>query len=851
MQVGYAAFFQIQDDRCYAGVPCPTLFDYYPDLHDCSRFYRCVWGETEPFSCPPGTLWDQTLLTCDHADKVTCHASATSSDTWADSVSHIGELKADTPDFYYAGSPIWEDHEAFGSSGKSMGEQSTEHFIHGSNDILKYLHYPNFEIDYYHQYSETGPTRETLPWKKHKSTTDRRKEQEMSPDLDWELEWLLQTIDKQYPYSSQTFENDNKEQERIKQHLEELELHRHGLKQHRDQVIALENLQRQLLEAQHRESTEDKPSDHKNEVSEEENEREMIEKHQRQLEQHKQELQDHLDQVLTLEKLQRQLSKELHPQQPYAYNEDRRQPAVDAQDEQERIKKHQQELKQYEEELKQHEEQVRALEALQARQERESHQQNLYENEKQSGEKQSKQVKTKAESEEERRYYENKDKGKGDLSESQKRAIDLKQHQHQVEILKELQKQYQHFKLHQKLSREQEKLKHQYGHQELQQQVPYQQRYQQQLELLHGLRERYRLIPTQSFSPAWSDSTEEKLQQARQHPFMSKIQNQQLAANGSTKESLFIAAIEHTNHSQVERGQIKPKEHDQQSEEREQQHHPQKQEQEEQQQQYLLKETDKEQEKAKEQKQKHSQNEQETQQTQIKKQKEEQKQQHVHKTQQHQEQGKQHDIQEHKEHKKPQQQLQQHEATEAKEQNAAQQNHDKQKDLRNPPDNRIQSALHKTFPRKPHQRHHRQRPRHQTSKMFPNRGPRDRPGRERDANSHIERRRMRQRQHPKQRSNHFNSEHILNQSNSSTPIEKTSVYVNRDLLLALLASDSTDQAGLQEEQRLALVDKLGESTEHKVIGSVIGQETPVVEESIPWLMSDFFRAGYGYKRIYP
>uniref|UniRef100_A0A2C9KXA2 Chitin-binding type-2 domain-containing protein n=1 Tax=Biomphalaria glabrata TaxID=6526 RepID=A0A2C9KXA2_BIOGL len=51
---------------------CPSLFNFYPDVHDCSKFYRCIWGKGAAFNCPSGTLWSQDLLTCNHAKEVQC-----------------------------------------------------------------------------------------------------------------------------------------------------------------------------------------------------------------------------------------------------------------------------------------------------------------------------------------------------------------------------------------------------------------------------------------------------------------------------------------------------------------------------------------------------------------------------------------------------------------------------------------------------------------------------------------------------------------------------------------------------------------------------------------------------------
>lgn len=59
---------------------CPSLFNWHPDVTDCSKFYRCTWGKPQSFSCPTGTYWSQKLLTCDFQHLVKCGA-ASSSDT--------------------------------------------------------------------------------------------------------------------------------------------------------------------------------------------------------------------------------------------------------------------------------------------------------------------------------------------------------------------------------------------------------------------------------------------------------------------------------------------------------------------------------------------------------------------------------------------------------------------------------------------------------------------------------------------------------------------------------------------------------------------------------------------------
>jgi len=31
------------------GYSCPTLFNFYADIYDCTKFYRCFWGEAYAF----------------------------------------------------------------------------------------------------------------------------------------------------------------------------------------------------------------------------------------------------------------------------------------------------------------------------------------------------------------------------------------------------------------------------------------------------------------------------------------------------------------------------------------------------------------------------------------------------------------------------------------------------------------------------------------------------------------------------------------------------------------------------------------------------------------------------------
>lgn len=38
---------------------------YIADPYDCKVFYECSSGVAVKFTCPPGTTWDQAILSCD------------------------------------------------------------------------------------------------------------------------------------------------------------------------------------------------------------------------------------------------------------------------------------------------------------------------------------------------------------------------------------------------------------------------------------------------------------------------------------------------------------------------------------------------------------------------------------------------------------------------------------------------------------------------------------------------------------------------------------------------------------------------------------------------------------------
>ncbi|KAK6192697.1 hypothetical protein SNE40_004124 [Patella caerulea] len=51
---------------------CPRASGFFADPIDCSKFYRCMAGRPLHYPCPTGTLWDQNIVTCNHAVDVEC-----------------------------------------------------------------------------------------------------------------------------------------------------------------------------------------------------------------------------------------------------------------------------------------------------------------------------------------------------------------------------------------------------------------------------------------------------------------------------------------------------------------------------------------------------------------------------------------------------------------------------------------------------------------------------------------------------------------------------------------------------------------------------------------------------------
>ncbi|KAK3729860.1 hypothetical protein RRG08_058175 [Elysia crispata] len=947
------------------GVPCPTLFEYYPDLHDCTRFYRCVWGHTEPFSCPPGTLWVQTLLTCDHAEKVTCHA-ASSASSWTGRFGHVGEISIDTPNFSYVDSPSSESLTAFSSSTGEEGDQSSEDKAYTGHGIETFKN-PFYDIDYYRQYDEVGPGSDVwqmqdfsklkdeylkMPFSRrqfstgnhigivgaHNSTEPnvgsshrlvdgdlrryqafdsehRQKKQveegrqqqrqaESSQQGDEKggankndvgIVWLFDKMGRQYPTEQQsrldhqlqyynklqTLKERNEEQERIKKHQHELAQYEHELQQHKDQVMALEELQRQFSEEMRREQSDE---ENKNErlSPEERDELERLEKHEQELAQHERELKQHQDQVDALEELQRQFSEETRPErleeEEEEEEEDQHRQASEQLGEQGTMSENQQERERYEKALKEHENQILALEALQQRHEEEQKNKQLQEQHRTSEMEKQQQEDDKTQDTKHENYRKNQKRRKQEMSQPERHALELLQHQKQVQLLQELQREYEQLKYPQKFSKQpqyqqQQQQQQQRGSREPQQlqPTPYQQLYQRQLEALHDLKNRYNVNSAQpQFSPDHQGRDQEDvLRQLHRGELTRQWQLSPAATTGNAKGRPFPAAIEQANNSLGENSQPRPEKPIHPPGEEQQHHNQQRREKQQQQQQQQEEQEQEQQQQQQQQQQRQQQQKSQKRQLQHKKPQEQQKEQKQHQQQQEQEQEQQQqEQQQHQQQQKIQQkeghqkeqepsrplnqehqpQFQQHKEAEKTKENESQQKQEPYKKLRKGPKNPNRSLENRALRQRQRQNHQRHPHPQKISKNSPSRHQQHR-------DTHAKR------QNPKQQSrqrahNRSKPKEVLDQSNTSTSSERPSGTLTRDLHLALLVSSSADLDDLQDNERLAMIQKVSgyihpDSAENKVIGGVIGRETPVVEESIPWLMSDFFRAGYGYKRIYP
>ncbi|ESP00986.1 hypothetical protein LOTGIDRAFT_140112 [Lottia gigantea] len=52
---------------------CQSSNGFYPDSNDCAYYYLCSGGIPHHIMCPTGTLWDQSVLTCNHASVAECY----------------------------------------------------------------------------------------------------------------------------------------------------------------------------------------------------------------------------------------------------------------------------------------------------------------------------------------------------------------------------------------------------------------------------------------------------------------------------------------------------------------------------------------------------------------------------------------------------------------------------------------------------------------------------------------------------------------------------------------------------------------------------------------------------------
>ena len=57
-----------------SGSVCVKPNDPNPDPSDCSKFFLCAAGKPHPMSCRDGTLYNPSVMSCDHAFNVDCHA---------------------------------------------------------------------------------------------------------------------------------------------------------------------------------------------------------------------------------------------------------------------------------------------------------------------------------------------------------------------------------------------------------------------------------------------------------------------------------------------------------------------------------------------------------------------------------------------------------------------------------------------------------------------------------------------------------------------------------------------------------------------------------------------------------
>ncbi|XP_012936149.1 early nodulin-75 [Aplysia californica] len=152
---GLTAYFGLS----LATFTCPTLFNFYPDANDCTKFYRCSWGKGYLFNCPAGTRWSQTLLTCDHSYNVPCDKKPVVKVTYDP---HYGVVKepvpeAQVPDF----SVDYDSDNKYGHDDKvHTGHYATGNYDYGNGHYKQPEHKPVYwgKQEYYPSQSQYPST---------------------------------------------------------------------------------------------------------------------------------------------------------------------------------------------------------------------------------------------------------------------------------------------------------------------------------------------------------------------------------------------------------------------------------------------------------------------------------------------------------------------------------------------------------------------------------------------------------------------------------------------------------------------------------------------------------------------
>ncbi|KAK7477208.1 hypothetical protein BaRGS_00031519, partial [Batillaria attramentaria] len=136
------------------GYSCPTLFNFYGDVHDCRKFYRCFWGEAFAFYCPDGTRWSQVLLTCDHEYNVPCHGAGPAYNS-NPTTPHDQSAYVDYDSNDYGGgdhgdhssSSSYDDYNSY----DKHGDQSYQYNGHTSSGYYDGGHHQTQTLSYGHQ----------------------------------------------------------------------------------------------------------------------------------------------------------------------------------------------------------------------------------------------------------------------------------------------------------------------------------------------------------------------------------------------------------------------------------------------------------------------------------------------------------------------------------------------------------------------------------------------------------------------------------------------------------------------------------------------------------------------------